>query len=107
MKKFLLIGSLSALALAGCASDSSIAKKTAFSMGLDQSQVQVSQVDIGFAETTYIAHINGAKHNCTALGGGFFAFGQVFSPNCIRTGGGSAKKNNSCNPMLKAAGKCK
>lgn len=104
MKKLLLV-SLSAFVLAGCAGQSTLAKKTAFELGYDPSQVQVSDIDHGMYETTYTASINGKKYNCTSLGGNAWTFGVAISPKCVPVGG--EVKGNKCDKFSGAIGRCK
>lgn len=104
MKK-ILFALLASSLIVGCAKSNSLARKVAFELGEEPENVQVTNVRNGMYETTFNANIRGVMHNCTALGGNIWSFGQALNPNCVPVGGG--KKKGSCNAMLKAAGKCK
>lgn len=114
MKK-LLIGVFTAasiLLITGCANENKLARATAFSMGLEPHQVQVSDISRDMSGTKYRAKINGSLYNCSVYGGTATSFGAMTTPDCVKVGGGakqgkSNKKGRSCNDLLKAAGKCK
>ncbi len=104
MKKLLPI--ILAVLLAGCAGQAQLAKKTAFSVGADPSEVKVSNIGHGFFETDYNAIIDGQKYNCTAIGGNVMTFGIIVAPQCVPLHHGKRLASNSCNAMLRAAGRC-
>lgn len=109
-KLFVGLFSLAAiLVLGGCANENKLARATAFSMGLEPHQVQVSDISRDMSGTKYRAKINGSLYNCSVYGGTATSFGAMTTPDCIKVGGGTkaAKKSKSCNDLLKAAGKCK
>ncbi|MFR2643994.1 MAG: hypothetical protein ACLS9P_03820 [Haemophilus parainfluenzae] len=66
MKKLFLI-ILSASALSACVTQSSLQKDTAFKLGVDASQVQISNFNNG-VEGTYNADVAGKKYNCKVVG---------------------------------------
>ena len=68
MKKLFLI-ILSASALSACVTQSSLQKDTAFKLGVDASQVQISNFNNGVVEGTYNADVAGKKYNCKVVGG--------------------------------------
>ena len=69
MKKLFLI-ILSASALSACVTQSIFFKKiTAFKLGVDASQVQISNFNNGVVEGTYNADVAGKKYNCKVVGG--------------------------------------
>lgn len=108
MKKIIAIG-LSALilVLSGCANKDALEEQLAFELGKDKRSIKVSNIDVGFYETRFNAHINGRLHNCTALGGNFMSAGKALNPRCVPVGGKGKATVNSCNTMLEAAGRCK
>lgn len=77
-------------------------------MGVDESQVTVSNVSKNMYGMKYTANIGGQMYNCSIIGGNLFTFGQTPSaPECVQVSSKAPKKTQPCNPMLKAAGKCK
>lgn len=104
MKKITFIA-LSGILLSACVGQASLQKKTAWELGLEPNQVQISNISHGATETTYNAVIKGKKYNCSIIGGNALSLGMSMSPKCTPIGGG--KTVGKCNVMLEMAGKCK
>ena len=64
-----IISYYSASALSACVTQSSLQKDTAFKLGVDASQVQISNFNNGVVEGTYNADVAGKKYNCKVVGG--------------------------------------
>lgn len=89
--------------LAGCASmaisDEKLVHKTAFGLGLSESDITiVSRENNGFMTSYTVQSKAGKKYNCQVAG----TLGTVGEPGCEEVGPGAS----SCNALLKAAGKC-
>lgn len=105
-----LLGLASVLVLSGCANENKLSRATAFSMGVEPSQVQVSDISRDMSGVKYRANINGSMYNCSVYGGNAMSFGSMTNPDCVKAGSGTShatKKSKSCNDLLKAAGRCK
>lgn len=103
------------LTLSACASavikDDDIVRKTAFSMGLDQSDFTIANRTNDGVQTTYtMTTKSGKKYNCSIDGSFSFGTGRIITdPICNEVGKAESKNSGdkSCNALLKAAGKCK
>ncbi|MBN6710434.1 hypothetical protein JFL47_04185 [Haemophilus haemoglobinophilus] len=72
-----------------------LAKETAFTLGVDPSAVQVSNVSGNAYGYRWRATTGGKNYNCSIMGGNFFTWGQtVAPPQChfIGSAGKSKKK---------------
>lgn len=96
------------LFLSACANQAKLERSTAFAMGVNESQVQVSNISRDMSGTKYNAKINGQMYNCSVYGGTVTSFGAMTTPDCVaQSGSGKPTRTKSCNDLLKAAGKCK
>lgn len=108
MKKLAVI--ISALSLVACASmvvkEEDIVKKTAFALSLDRNDFKISNRADDGLQTTYTATTkSGKKYNCYVEGSFSFGTGNVVS-DAICKEAGTGNGGNSCNELLKKAGKC-
>lgn len=93
MKK-LLIALLSVAVLAGCGNKADrdakrIAKRedrlrneTAMTLGVDASQVSISNVSGNMYGYRWFADVSGKRYTCQVLGGNFMSFGQTVAAQC-------------------------
>lgn len=98
-----LLAAVMALA-SGCASsvisDKSLMQKTAFSLGLNESDITLlSRENDGFMTRYVVQAKSGKKFNCEVGG----TIGVVGEPGCLEVNSSS----NGCNALQKAAHKCK
>lgn len=101
--------------VAGCASvavtSDAIEKNTAFAIGLERGNFKISNREDDGVKTTYLVTTNaGKKYNCYVTGT-VSVIGRVVSDAVCNQVGKSAKQastatTQSCNALLKAAGKC-
>jgi uncharacterized protein YceK len=94
-----------AVLISGCASvpESTLEQKTARTLGLQQNQFQISNVQHSGIETSYTVKAGKKTYSCyvTAV---YSAVGRTVSDAvCSSTSGGKTK--TECNDLLKAAGK--
>jgi hypothetical protein len=94
MKKMIFFGFFLAL-LSGCAAttqDDSLARRTAFGLGVDAKDVIISDVNKGLQRIEYRAKVKGSVYNCYVVV--MFATSDAM---CSKRGGGAATKN----PLLR------
>lgn len=101
--------------IVGCASvavtDDAIEKNTAFALGVDKSQVTITNRENDGIKTTYNAKTTNGKTYACYVTGSVSVVGRVVSDAvCNETTAGAQSKptkpDSSCNALLKAAGKC-
>jgi len=101
--------------VAGCASvavtNDAIEKNTAFSLGIEKGTFTISnREDDGF-KTTYLVNTDGGRKYTCYVTGTVSVVGRVVSDAVCNEVTKSSKQEagttaQSCNPLLKAAGKC-
>lgn len=101
---------LIALFMVACASmvvkDEDIAAKTAFALNLEKSDFTISDRADSGSQTTYKAKTKSGKtYNCYVTGSFSAGTGRVIS-DAVCNEIGKPASGNSCNPLLKKAGKC-
>ncbi len=74
-----------------------LAKRTAFSIGLDESQFTITDVEKGFLRTDFRVRANNGNQYRCYMTGALIVSSDVL---CSKNG------EQSCNALLKAAGKC-
>lgn len=92
-----------AVVAAGCAStvisDKTLIHKTAFGLGVNETDVTlIKRENDGFMTRYTVQTKAGKKYNCEAGG----TIGTIGEPGCLEVGPSA----NTCNPLLKAAKKC-
>lgn len=97
-----LVASTAVLA-AGCAStvisDKTLIHKTAFGLGVNETDVTlIKRENDGFMTRYTVQTKAGKKYNCEVGG----TIGTIGEPGCLEAGPSA----NTCNPLLKAAKKC-
>ncbi|AZN36219.1 hypothetical protein [Iodobacter ciconiae] len=115
MKKSLFVASLASILLVGCASiavtDDAIVKNTSMAIGLEKNAFTISDRENDGITTTYKVKTKaGENYSCYVTGVISMIGRNVSDAMCTEMGAGaksSTKSNNSCNALLKAAGKCK
>jgi len=101
--------------VAGCASvavtNDAIEKNTAFALGIEKGTFTISNREDDGIKTTYLATTNAGKKYTCYVTGTVSVVGRVVSDAVCNQVGKSAKQatgatSQSCNALLKAAGKC-
>ena len=101
--------------VAGCASvavtSDAIEKNTAFALGLDKGTFTISNRENDGVKSTYLVNTNAGKKYTCYVTGTVSVIGRVVSDAVCNEVGRPAKqasgtKTQSCNALLKAAGKC-
>lgn len=93
MFKRLMFLSLAALVLQGCAvttQDTSLARRTAHTLGADPDQITISKVDKGLQRIDYQATYNGASYNCYVT-----VMLATSDAMCTKRGGNTGGNTNS------------
>lgn len=104
------------LTIVGCASvavsNDAIERNTAASLGLEKGTFTISDRNDDGVKATYAVKTNaGRKYTCYVTGGVSYLGRVVSDAVCTELGKPTrsavpAVTNSSCNPLLKAAGKC-
>ncbi|MDY4280071.1 MAG: hypothetical protein SOX56_03140 [[Pasteurella] mairii] len=106
-----ILSSIVSFFLAGCGvvgnaviSDQSLKEKAAFALNTTADKVTISQRNGGVDDIRFVATVGQRSHQCyiTTIGG-------VLSSDALCSGGGKTIENSkasSCNPLMKAAGRC-
>jgi len=101
--------------VAGCASvavtSDAIEKNTAFALGLEKGAFTISNREDDGVKTTYLVNTNAGKKYTCYVTGTVSVVGRVVSDAVCNEVGKPAKQvsgttTQSCNALLKAAGKC-
>lgn len=101
--------------VSGCASiavtNDAIEKNTAFALGIERGTFKISNREDEGVRSTYLVTTNsGKKYNCY-VGGSISVIGRMVSDAICNEIGKPAQSTGtstqSCNALLKAAGKCK
>jgi len=97
------------IAVVGCAklaTDDAIVKRTAFALGLDKNEFTISNRQNEGAQAVYLVTTKtGKKYNCYVEG--YFSYTSIGeSSDAICNEVGCKSAGNSCNALLKKAGKC-
>ena len=99
----------------GCASvavtNDAIEKNTAFALGIEKSTFTISNREDEGVKTTYLVNTNAGKKYTCYVTGTISVVGRVVSDAVCNEVGKPAKQateapKQSCNALLKAAGKC-
>jgi len=113
-KSHFFLAFVSAGLVAGCASqvvkEDHLKQKTAFALGLEQNDFTVSdRIDDKF-QTRYSVKTNdGKRFNCYVEGSFSFGTGNIVSDAICKeltSNNRNTKADETCNKLLKAAGKC-
>jgi hypothetical protein len=107
---FISITSCSTLMGSELHSDDSLRSDIALSLGMNPQDISIeSRKNQGNDTYLTIETNKGEKMACSFYGGGIMGLGMKTQPTCnkIDSNGAPSGPSPNCNPLLKAAGKCK